>query len=92
MTQSSETGFIVPAATEFVAKLKLSLAADNYELVSLNVDGELIVDDMRDPTYAYRREVYQQRQEGEGINVEEWGGLRWEFCSTIEQRVPNADA
>lgn len=67
------------------AALAGDLLRENKELVTISKHGELVFDD-RDfgPDYAYRREVWQMRQPGEGTSNSQWAGAEFEFCCSIK--------
>lgn len=67
-----------------LSKLREDLSKDQIELVTISAAGELVIDDLcHGLQYKYRREVWQLRLPGVGVNNQEWGGLEWEFCRTI---------
>ena len=68
-----------------VHKLTLDLEAKNCKIVTISRVGELVIDDFtHGPDYEYRREVWQMREPGEGVNNETWGGHEWEFCRSVK--------
>lgn len=66
-------------------RLAMDLEAEDKKLITASPAGELVLDDLANGDhYEYRREVWQMREPGEGINNQQWGGHEWEFCRSIK--------
>lgn len=66
-------------------QLQEDLRDDNCVLVCISKHGELVIDNMEHgEDYPYKREVWQMRPPGEGINNTIWGHQPFEFCRSIK--------